>query len=337
MHQAVLVAIMLLSCLPEIVAINLLHPGNSSSATTAQRIYLRSVYPGTATSATTAQRIYLSSVYPGTATRWNSMNSTELDAFWATLTYFYHCPVARANQPDAICTSIIAESPLPRPPYLPPGAYFKASPSPKKTRGPQIGECTARSAKSLFRAEGPIAGEAMTSLRSSLSYRRGPAPSWTSPLAAVRYALFPLGFPSELVAVSSPALGDSALSTAVARSAPPRFSKAAVVDEAALRRHPTVGALLALQHGDAIEVERWGGAMWLDGVLGAWFTVWKGTGTWLRVSHPLVSFNKLTAIVDMLRALGEVDGDTVVGGGSQAQTLSSGGSRGCSAGRSRAG
>ena len=149
-----------------------------------------------------------------------------------------------------------------------------------------------------------------TWFHSSYGGRAGPTPAWTSPLALVRYPLYPLGF----VKVTTD--GHASVRTGrVAGAERPSLLPLRSYDlsensrvHVRLASHPAVAGLSTLADGDLIEVEQWGG--WLSHeqcppICGLWGNLWRGTGVAMRVSTPFVSLNKGTAIIEMLLALGE--------------------------------
>jgi len=81
----------------------------------------------------------------------------------------------------------------------------------------------------------------------------------------------------------------------------------------AVEQMPRVQRLLAVQDGDLLEVEQWGGwAFDCPPICGLWGNVWRGTGLAMRVSRPFASLSKITAVVSMLLAVGKRGGDAAV-------------------------
>lgn len=211
-------------------------------------------------------------------------------------------------------------------PYLPPGAYYVAT---DRATGrsanarPFMEASFTRHAAPVIEFAQPIWGQPLVS---SWASKVGPAPSWTSPLAAVRYVLFPHGLrrparwsttAEEPTPPASSALWSSGARRDLSRhrgnSSRGDFirgeARSSVDSEVVFepRRHPRVIELFSLRDGDLVEVEQWGGWAAADcpPICGLWANVWRGTGLAMRVSTPLVSLSKATAVVDMLLALGD--------------------------------
>eukprot|EP00322_Chrysochromulina_rotalis_P019187 CAMPEP_0115833292 /NCGR_PEP_ID=MMETSP0287-20121206/3098_1 /TAXON_ID=412157 /ORGANISM="Chrysochromulina rotalis, Strain UIO044" /LENGTH=404 /DNA_ID=CAMNT_0003286703 /DNA_START=198 /DNA_END=1411 /DNA_ORIENTATION=- len=75
-------------------------------------------------------------------------------------------------------------------------------------------------------------------------------------------------------------------------------------------RSDAISRLTRLQHGDAIEVEQWGGLLSHEEcppVCGLWANVWRGTGVMLRLNRPFVSLSKATAIVEMIERVAKAN------------------------------
>ena len=245
-----------------------------------------------------AVRTYLRAVYPAGRASIDAASDARVVALYESLDYFYDCGETRlgALSPRGACGPVAGLSAPPRPPYLPPGAYFSAADATTDELSAEVKAAgVARGSFTRWRALGVrLAARARVpeSLRAAVGARLGPAPSWTSPAAIARYALDPLGLDG---------------GRGFARPPDPRRGLFAVGNASRFD---------GLRRGDAVEVEQCGGAAWAEsgfphargGVFGLFANAWRGTGVFLRVGEPFVSKSKATAVVGMLRAVGARDG-----------------------------
>ena len=76
-----------------------------------------------------AVRTYLRAVYPAGRASIDAASDARVVALYESLDYFYDCGEARlgALSPRGACGPVAGLSAPPRPPYLPPGAYFSAA------------------------------------------------------------------------------------------------------------------------------------------------------------------------------------------------------------------
>lgn len=234
-------------------------------------------------------------------------------------------------------------------PFLPAGAYYRAGPQrpewevrdPGRRVASAPRPCPPASASALGRSRqpqppalSPRCGQVRPFLEASFSRhgagvallrapsselfasswgaKAGPAPSWTSPLATVRYPLHPNGL--LLAPASQPDVPPRKAEVPRRQAAPPTGATAAEDAAAAadaavfdLRGNRRVAQLLAISDGDLVEIEQWGGWSVADcpPICGMWANVWRGSGVGLRVASPFASLSKGTAVVEMLAALGE--------------------------------
>lgn len=248
---------------------------------------------------------YLQAVYPAAGESLTKLSHHDINETFELLQYLYACDVEGLSphfDRSAHCRKL---------PYIPAGAYYSAS-------GKATTSISVFSGGHFFRYPEPIQVILRKELHdwdstwfhSSYGGRAGPTPAWTSPLALVRYPLYPLGF----VKVTTD--GHASVRTGrVAGAERPSLLPLRSYDlsensrvHVRLASHPAVAGLSTLADGDLIEVEQWGG--WLSHeqcppICGLWGNLWRGTGVAMRVSTPFVSLNKGTAIIEMLLALGE--------------------------------
>ena len=206
------------------------------------------------------RKAYLSAVYPMA----RPPNRAAVKAFFEhSLDYFYATNRAPRLQPPVIAPRIVA-------PYLPSGEYYallKPPPRPRRWIAPAS---TSRWPSPTVVVPQPLNHTEF--FFSSQGARLGPAPSWTNPLAIVKYPLSPHLEP------------------------PPRGALPW------LRNYVSRGY---------VEIEQFGGPLWVTecpgGVCGLWANVWRGTGTFLslRPDLVLITQSKATAIIDMSRRLDE--------------------------------
>ena len=167
-------------------------------------------------------------------------------------------------------------------PYLPAGVYYEAPPKRRIT-----GWIAGASQDRWWQDRTPLRRRPATKASgraSTVGSRFGPAPSWTNPLALVKYP-FPL---------------------ATDPWSPQRAELLnAATEEATVQ-------LRARVVSGYVEVEQFGGPRWtLSGcppVCGTWANVWRGTGVFLKVNRPLVAPNRLAAIVELIRLVGAATG-----------------------------
>ncbi len=250
---------------------------------------------------TAAIRDYLVAVYPAASDRLHRLKRPRLVRLYETLDYYYAASPAavRTLQPRILIggggSSPTASAAVPMP-YIPNGAFYHALGAPPLDHG----RLNAVLWGNYDRHDHPVEvlqhgllGAATERFHSSFGARMGPQPSWTSPLAIVRYVHHPNGL--EWTPQPSP------------RHSPRKArvdSRLAYFDLGnTSRAHP----LARLRDGDAIEVEQWGGLLGADEcppICGLWANVWRGTGVMLRVRRPFASLNKATAIIEMIEQLG---------------------------------
>ena len=267
----------------------------------------------------TSVRAYLGAIYPAAHAHIRSASDAELISMHSSLDYFYSAalcsllPRAHVCVPEATNQSVRSAShaQVASSPYLPPGAYYVATERPSRVLATNW---TAFTEAFFWRHPMPVLAFAQPTtpqLVSSWAARLGPAPSWTSPLAAVRYALHPsglrqaIGAAATITAAATATVGERATPTVWhAPSSRPHHAEPSMAFEP--RTLPRVADLFVLRDGDVVEIEQWGGWAAADcpPICGLWANVWRGTGLAMRVASPLVSLSKATAVVDMLLELG---------------------------------
>ena len=234
---------------------------------------------------------YMSAVYPAAAARFGRMPHNELRELFEELDYFYACDRTRglAYSPAASCADVEAlglrGEQLPSLPYVPHGTFYRAQ---EPVRLDERGSFT-RFSRPVVRI---VHDKIASSFHSSWHARVGPAPSWSSPSAVLRYVWAPSGLlPADVSA--SAGLPRRAI-TGSAHLQPPTALNSA-----------RWAALAGLRDSDWLEVEQFGGPMWnlCPDKCGLWANIWRGTGVFMRVRHPFVSYSKMTAVVEMLEAV----------------------------------
>ena len=276
-------------------------------------------------------RAYLHAVYPAARQHIDGASKDELVRLHAGLDYHFApsstaAPICHLFPRSNRCSPSAAAAhrsisgkpsspliPSTLSPYLPPGAYFVAAHRPTG----RSANATPFMEASYVRHAAPVVEFArpIIKLISSWAAKVGPAPSWTSPLAATRYALFPHGLhrPTSSARIAA----EPAAAVGIVWAAGPRknlgssHAGVSAQEDSAItfepRHHPRVVELLSLRDGDLVEVEQWGGWAAADcpPICGLWANIWRGTGLAMRVTNPRVSLSKATAVVEMLLALGE--------------------------------
>ena len=244
-----------------------------------------------------ALRRYLTAVYPAAKASIAALEPPALRALFESLDYFYACDATRsaAMRPIGGCASISTpvgeKRPPPALPYLPNGTYYRAQrpQDPSRQRWNTNGALL-NHAQPVQRVDATLTGDALGAFHSALAGRAGPQPAWTNPFAITRYVWYPNGMdrPSSILR--------------------PREVTHAEFDVTS--SDPRVVWLRNLGDGDWVEVENYGGPVWAPcpPSCGLWANIWRGTGVFMRLSRPLVSLSKTTAIVEMLQRVGSAAG-----------------------------
>ncbi|KAJ1631301.1 hypothetical protein T492DRAFT_870211 [Pavlovales sp. CCMP2436] len=269
-------------------------------------------------------RRYLSAVYPAIAQPLLRASAASLRELYESLDYFYDVDALRGLEmaPRVTFTNLSSFNSLgardelgpPQLPFLPAGVYYDADST--EAAGKILPSWTARGSFVAWSnpvrvLEQPLLSPAR--LHSVVGSRLGPAPSWTSPMAVVRYVWWPAGFaPSAIEALAAAAAepdgrprrplgtGARALRTPLADGGAPEAGGPGGLGGRLAR-------LRALKDGDYLEVEGFGGPLWTSDERsspGVWANVWRGTGVFIRVSSPFVSTSKGIALAEMLIELG---------------------------------
>lgn len=254
-----------------------------------------------------ALREYLAAVYPAARTRIEQqLTHKELVDFFESLDYYYSS--SNASRALTLPAAEEAATHLMQPlPYLPSGAYYRALGQAPLDRGrfnAILWGSFDRHIQPVHVVNEPLLQDQVPGFHSSFGARMGPQPSWTSPFAIVRYVHYPNGLeprpPSRpLKAQASSTSSFFQLQHAANQSDPASISTL-------MRSQRSIARLLRLKHGATVEIEQWGGLLGIDEcppICGLWANIWRGTGVMLRVSHPFVSLNKATAVVEMTKSL----------------------------------
>ena len=239
-----------------------------------------------------ARRItrYLAEVYPVNSEK-HTTNAHQLKQTFEALHYFY-APTRDILEPERHLNT----KATPRLPYLPSGAYYAAP----QNHSRFTGWIASASAERWWRVSEenqppPFKRPPLNTVRhrnalrsasgraSTIGSRFGPAPSWTSPLALVKYPFPTRGLTRRELLEAS---------------------------------HTTT---LDLSSG-YVEVEQFGGPRWAapgahvacPPVCGTWANVWRGTGVFLRLNRPLVSINRLSAVVELVTQVASKAGGKAV-------------------------
>uniref|UniRef100_A0A7S3NR66 Uncharacterized protein n=1 Tax=Aureoumbra lagunensis TaxID=44058 RepID=A0A7S3NR66_9STRA len=282
-----------------------------------------------------AVRRYLASVYPAARDSLQVATNEQVQSLFESLEYYYFCSRRRSYLVDPRC-EFYDVSRCEHLPYLPPGTYYYVDS--RSARYPQ--EMTAKkwyAMGSFHRWQRPLKllHEPKNLPRiidfSSKAQRLGPAPSWTNPLAIVKYPLFPLGLEAinvtrrndNLVTESNEENSlkkkkkhlrayktNQTIYTRKDRPVRPLFAG----DVYGLEALVEPLELTRIGNDFYIEIEQFGGPVWIRdcgaqaikrnayAVCGLWANVWKGTGIFLRVDARFTfrSASKATAIVELL-------------------------------------
>ena len=245
---------------------------------------------------------YLSSVYPAAQSALSQLDANQLERCFDMLDYYYSLS---ADAVSSLHPRLpIAVPLLPVLPRVPMGAFYSAHGRAPLDRGHFNAVMWADYSRHMFPVTwlpNPLSAWHAAHFHSSFGARLGPQPSWTSPLALVRYVLHPHGIvphiPSSEDVPSRVQLRKAGIGSPVADAVP-----------GSIRGNSRVARLHQLRDGDVVEIEQWGGLLGAEEcppICGLWANVWRGTGITLRVRNPFVSLNKATAIVDLLAKLGE--------------------------------
>ena len=244
-----------------------------------------------------ALRRYLTAVYPAAEASIAALELPALRTLFESLDYYYACDTGRsaAMQPGGGCTRISTlaggQSQAPALPYLPNGTYYRAQrPQDPGAQRWNTNGALLEHAQPVQRLTMPLHGSAIGTFHSALAGRAGPQPAWTNPFAITRYVWYPNGMDQPSSAFR------------------PREATLAEFD--LTWNDPRVQGVQRLGHGDWVEVENYGGPIWAPcpPSCGFWANIWRGTGVFMRLSRPLVSLSKTTAIVEMLRQVGAAAG-----------------------------
>ena len=160
-------------------------------------------------------------------------------------------------------------------PYAPEGAYYAAKPAHRKKAKWLAGANANRWRAPVRRRQ---ASKSASKRASTVGGRFGPAPSWTNPLALVKYP-FPL-------------------STTAKEPSRAELLAAATT------------ATVDLSSG-YVEVEQFGGPRWTRSgcppVCGTWANIWRGTGVFLKLDRPVVAPTRLAAVVELVTRISRVE------------------------------
>lgn len=283
---------------------------------------------------------YLRLVYPAARRQLASRDGRDLRRLYDSLDYYYTgCApsglaslgplLLRCSSLDVNAASASAATPEERAagvtaPYLPAGAFFRAARQPAWQVRPFMEAAYTRHAAPVAMLHVPTS----RLFASSHGAKVGPAPSWTSPLATVRYTLHPNGLLEPRDNYDAAAVDGSSTSAAAASRHGTRARKALLgrsgskvngdgngseVGSSAkegffdVHSDEFANSLRSIRAGDVLEVEQWGGWSTADcpPICGLWANIWRGSGLGLRLSAPYTSLNKATAVAEMLLLLGD--------------------------------
>eukprot|EP00966_Prymnesium_polylepis_P011823 271681-Prymnesium_polylepis.1 len=252
-----------------------------------------------------ATRHYLMAVYPAATTLLQGLPPAELTLRYRLLDYLYAgCNAQALAQLRPVVTRCIPVArsghaapgqagEAPTHPYVPMGTWYRTR---VRTVGPkpfqESGFDRFAHPVQMVSTDTAPSSQSDQPLLSSSGARVGPAPSWTSVNALVRYVLHPNGLVPR--------------SMGVLKASPPHAHAARDDAYFDLANDDRVARLLRVSDGELLEVEQWGGwaADACPPVCGLWANVWKGTGVAMRVRAPFASLNKATAVVEMVLELG---------------------------------
>jgi hypothetical protein len=261
-----------------------------------------------------AVRRYLCAVYPAGARSIGLASAERVLGLYESLDYYYDAsPQRGATMQPPVQFAPISNiygvgGPAPPLPYLPAGVWYDAH---TNVRSP-TGKTSWMSSGDFVHWRSPVTvhGAPVRSpsgLHSVVGSRFGPQPSWSNPMALLRYVWWPIGFTNG----SSPLLvdADGKLQRDMrpnARVMPLPLSDGLDQPLGEVGGRPgRLSGLMALKDGDFIEIENFKGpSLNLEGnAPGLWGNLWKGTGLFLQLRSPFVSLHKTSAIIEMLQEL----------------------------------
>ena len=237
-----------------------------------------------------AVHAYLAAVYPAALDVLASLGPRQLIRRFDALDYFYSCSAAALSslQPpmdSAHKKFLCSTAGLP---YIPHGAYYRAN----GALPLDSGRLNVVLWSSFDRHLRPVHvlrdATSAVGFHSSFGARVGPQPSWTSPLAIVRYVHHPSGLLVENPESPTTASGAQRKAALKAHGSSPANGMAHPFTVANGTRF---SAWKQLRDGDAVEIEQWGGLLNAEEcppICGLWANVWHGTGVMLRVRRPFV-------------------------------------------------
>jgi hypothetical protein len=266
-----------------------------------------------------AVRRYLCAVYPAGKRSIGRASAERVLSLYESLDYYYDANQQRGTttQPPARFAPISpiygVGGPAPPLPFLPAGVWYDAHTT---VRSP-TGKTCWTSFGDFVRWRSPVTVHrepirSPSGLHSVLGSRFGPQPTWSNPMALLRYVWWPIGFSNG----SSPLLvgADGKLQRDLRPSArvmplPLSDGMDRPLGELGGRRGRLSG-LMALRDGDFVEIEHFNGPAWDADMRspGLWGNIWKGTGLFLRLRTPFVSLHKTSAIIEMLQELERREG-----------------------------
>ena len=164
-------------------------------------------------------------------------------------------------------------------PYVPEGAYYSAKPAHRKKAKWLAGANANRWRAPVRRRQ---ASKGASKRASTVGGRFGPAPSWTNPLALVKYP----------------------------------FALASTAKEPSRGELLAAGATPVDLSSGYVEVEQFGGPRWTRSgcppVCGTWANIWRGTGVFLKLDRPVVAPTRLAAVVELVTRIASKDGGAAI-------------------------
>ena len=139
-----------------------------------------------------AVRAYLAAVYPAARGLIERLSPRQLARRFDSLDYYYSSASAESLRPPfTLRPGEVAQLP-----YLPAGAYYRASGNAPMDAGrfnAVLWSAFDRHTFPVHVLRAALPGSQVANFHSSFGARLGPQPSWTSPLAIVRYSQSPNG------------------------------------------------------------------------------------------------------------------------------------------------
>ena len=231
-------------------------------------LFLRPPQQGVTNETLHEVRAYLAAVYPMARKSLAALSDGDVLEHFEALDYYYSCePQALGDVRPTVrgCARLSRQVQRtiapPLLPYLPRGAYYRIV---RSTYTKPFNDASYfRHRTPLHLHEGNLTRKELRAFHSNSGAKIGPAPAWTDPLAITRYPLFPMGMSLDA--------NNEVMGRRPVRETADGNTLFRVGNMSRVQR------LLALQDGELIEVQNWGGWTASDcpPICGFWGNVWK--------------------------------------------------------------